>query len=279
VNKVALNLSIDHKVAYPFPVAFYHNYEVKFNFSKMKRVLILALMIGFFACEPRQGNNVSELPPANDKMHEIVVQEVLQANSYTYIKATENDQEIWMAILKNDIDVGKKYYYDQAMEMKNFASKDLDRTFESIYFLEGLYENPTDFTKSGVQAPNDAMHGSKSTSEKQDISIQKEEGVKSINYLYDNKEDLNSQKVIVKGVVTKYNPNIMNKNWVHIQDGTGDENSFDLTITTKDEVKVGAIVKFEGTVVINQDFGHGYEYDLLLQDAVQLDKPEEIKIN
>ena len=71
----------------------------------------------------------------------------------------------------------------------------------------------------------------------------------------------------------------MNKNWVHIQDGTGGENTFDLTITTLDEVKLGAIVKFEGTVVINKDFGHGYKYDLLLEDAVQLDKKPEVKVN
>jgi len=245
----------------------------------MKRVLILVLMIAFFACEPRQGNNVSELPPSNNNMHEIVVKEVLQANNYTYVKATENERDIWMAILKNDIEVGKKYYYDEAMEMKDFASKDLDRTFESIYFLQGLYENPSDFTKTGVQAPNDAMHGSKSPAEKQDINIQKEDGVKSIAFVYKNKEDLKSKKVIVKGVVTKYNPNIMNKNWVHIQDGTGDEKTFDLTITTQDEVKLGSIAKFEGTVVTDQDFGHGYQYDLLLQDAVQLDKKEEIKMN
>jgi hypothetical protein len=46
-----------------------------------------------------------------------------------------------------------------------------------------------------------------------------------------------------------------------------------------DQVKVGDIVKFEGTVAINKDFGHGYKYDLLLEDATQLDKKTEIKVN
>ncbi len=245
----------------------------------MKRLLILATIIGFFACEPRQGNSVREVPATNNNLHEITVQEVLQANNYTYVKATENGSEIWMAILKGDIEIGKKYYYDEAMEMKDFTSKDLDRTFESIYFLQGLYENPSDFTKTGVSAPNDAMHGSKTEAEKKDINIEKEEGVKSIAYIYKNKEELASKTVVVKGVVTKYNPKIMKKNWVHIQDGTGDESTFDLTITTQDEVKVGSIVKFEGTVAIDQDFGHGYQYDLLLENAVQLDKKEEVKVN
>ena len=65
----------------------------------------------------------------------------------------------------------------------------------------------------------------------------------------------------------------------HIQDGTGGENSFDLTITTQDQVTVGSIAKFEGVVAIDKDFGHGYKYDLILEEAVQLDKKLETKLN
>lgn len=245
----------------------------------MKRLLTLLLIVGIFACEPRQGKSVVEVPTSDQNFHEVVITEVLQAKNYTYVKATENNKEIWMAILKGDIKVGGTYYYDQAMEMKNFKSKDLDRTFESVYFLEGLYQNPNDFTKAGVMAPKDATHGTKEEGERKEISIPEEEGVKSIEFLYENKEDLASQKVIVKGVVTKYNPGIMNKNWVHIQDGTGGESTFDLTITTLDEAQLGTIVKFEGTVVVNKDFGHGYKYDLLLEDASILDKKVEVKVN
>jgi len=247
----------------------------------MKKLIILILITGFFACEPRQGKVVNEVPAAasESNLKEVEVKEVLQANSYTYVRAAENGNDIWMAILKSDIEVGKKYYYDQAMEMKNFTSKDLDRTFESVYFLEGLYDNPNDFTKMGVTAPNDQLHGKKEEASKKDIHIPSEEGVKSIAFLYENKKDLESQKVVVKGIVTKYNPNIMSKNWVHIQDGTGGESTYDLTITTLDEVQPGQIVKFEGVVTVDKDFGHGYQYDLLLEEATQLDKHIEGKLN
>jgi hypothetical protein len=248
----------------------------------MKKLMIMAIVAIIFACEPRQGKRVEDVPSSNQGLREIVVQEVLQANSYTYVKATEDGEEIWMAIMKDDIETGKKYYYDQAMEMKNFKSKDLDRTFESVYFLQGLLENPDDFTKTGAVAPNDAMHQmtkGKEGPEQKDINIDLEAGVTAIGHLYENKSELASKTITVKGVVTKYNPKIMNKNWVHIQDGTGDESSFDLTITTLDEVKPGEIVKFEGTVAIDQDFGHGYQYDLLLEDAVLLNKKPDVKIN
>ena len=250
------------------------------NLKTMKKLLILAIFISVISCEPRQGKSVDEVPLKQSNLHEIVVQEVIQAKNYTYLKAVENGEEIWMAILKGNIETGKTYYYDQAMEMKNFTSKDLDRTFDRVLFLEVLYENPGDFTKAGVMQPKDGVHAQGSNEpNKQEINLAEEAGVTKIGDLYGSREALANKKVTVQGIVTKFNPNIMNKNWVHIQDGSGDESTFDLTITTMDQVKVGDIVKFEGTVAINKDFGHGYKYDLLLEDATQLDKKTEITVN
>lgn len=230
-----------------------------------------------FACEPRQGKHVEEVPVSKNKLHEIVVKEVIQAQNYTYLKAAENGAEIWMATLKGNIETGKTYYYNQAMEMKNFTSKDLDRTFEKIYFLEGLYDQPGDFTKAGVPSP----HGLKTeeSSVREEINIPAEEGITRIAALFQDKNSFENKKVTVKGVVTKFNPRIMNRNWVHIQDGTGDGDSFDLTITTQDEVRVGEIVTFEGIVAINRDFGHGYKYDLIVEEAKQLDKKQQVIVN
>ena len=71
----------------------------------------------------------------------------------------------------------------------------------------------------------------------------------------------------------------MNRNWVHLQDGTGGEATFDLTITTMDQIEVGSLATFEGIVAVDKDFGHGYKYDLLLENAVLLNREPEIKVN
>ena len=71
----------------------------------------------------------------------------------------------------------------------------------------------------------------------------------------------------IKGQVTKFSPNIMGKNWVHIQDGTNDSGNYDLTVTTNDVVKVGDVVTFEGTIVLKKDFGAGYFYEVIMEDA------------
>jgi hypothetical protein len=63
------------------------------------------------------------------------------------------------------------------------------------------------------------------------------------------------------------NNEVMGKNWVHIQDGTKDGDHFDLTITTMDKVEMDAVVTFEGTIAVNKDFGYGYAYELIMEDA------------
>ena len=77
----------------------------------------------------------------------------------------------------------------------------------------------------------------------------------------------NNKTVRIKGKVVKYNPAIMNVNWLHIQDGTDFNGEFDLTVTTKAEVNVNDIVIIEGTVALNKDFGAGYTYAIIVENA------------
>ena len=60
----------------------------------------------------------------------------------------------------------------------------------------------------------------------------------------------------------------MNKNWVHLQDGTKDGDNFDLVITTLDAVNTGDVVIFEGVVTLDKDFGSGYFYEVIVEDAL-----------
>jgi len=59
----------------------------------------------------------------------------------------------------------------------------------------------------------------------------------------------------------------MGKNFVHIQDGTGSAGTNDLTITTQDVVRVGDQVVATGVVTVARDFGAGYSYPLILEEA------------
>lgn len=90
---------------------------------------------------------------------------------------------------------------------------------------------------------------------------------KTVAALYQEKAALAGQQVRVQGKVVKVNNGIMGRNWLHVQDGTGQEKSNDLTVTTQQTAKVGDQVSVTGKVAVNRDFGSGYAYSLLLEDA------------
>ena len=72
--------------------------------------------------------------------------------------------------------------------------------------------------------------------------------------------------VKITGKCVNVNPMIMERNWVHIQDGSGD--NFELTVTTNENVLLGTVVSLEGTIALNKDFGAGYRYDIIMENAV-----------
>lgn len=91
--------------------------------------------------------------------------------------------------------------------------------------------------------------------------------VKNIEALYAGKDTLKGQRIQIKGKVVKVNTGIMGKNFFHLQDGSGNAGNNDLTVTTQDEVRVGDEVVVTGLVTVNRDFGAGYSYPLIVEEA------------
>lgn len=91
----------------------------------------------------------------------------------------------------------------------------------------------------------------------------------SVADVFAKKDSLAGKEVTVRGKVMKFSPMIMGKNWVHLQDGSGDPaaGTNDLTLTTMDSAKVGDVVLAKGSLSVNKDFGAGYTYDVILEDA------------
>ncbi|MBU2492911.1 MAG: SH3-like domain-containing protein [Bacteroidetes bacterium] len=220
--------------------------------------IVLAVLL--FACsdEVKQSDDLKIVG------HKIEVEEVVQANAYTYLRVSENSAEYWIAITKNlSIEEGAVLYYKEGLEMKNFESKDLNKTFETIIFIQEISDVP--FTEKA--AMTDAMQGQKPVLVKEDINIDPVSGGITIAELYSNSDSYSNKVVKIKGKVTKYNASIMDRNWIHLQDGTNDGDNFDLTVTTNDEVKLGEIVVFEGRISLNKDFGAGYSYAIIMEDS------------
>lgn len=202
---------------------------------------------------------------ANPSMHEAKVEEVIQTSQYTYLKVSENGAENWIAVTRQEAAVGETYYYDKALEMKNFESKELKRTFETIYFVQAISKQPIGIA---AEMPAMATHkGKVAEIKKEGISIAPVKGGISIAQLYAGSADYAGKKVKITGKVVKINEQVMGKNWIHIQDGSGDTGNFDLAVTTLDGMKMGDVVTFEGTISVKKDFGYGYFYDVIMEDA------------
>lgn len=102
---------------------------------------------------------------------------------------------------------------------------------------------------------------------REELTIEKADGGITIAELFSNRKDYSGKTVKIKGKVTKVNPEIMGKNWIHLQDGTIFEEEFDLTVTSDVIPETGSIVTIEGKVALDKDFGYGYTYPIMLEEA------------
>lgn len=233
---------------------------------KIMKLSIILLTLIIVSCQNNQKeSNITTLKGGNQKA---LVKEVIQTSAYTYLKVDNNNKEVWIAITKQDIKEGSTVYYKEGLKMENFTSPELQRTFEAVYFVQEISDQPIK-----AKMPEELMGSEpkKPVLSKLDIKIEQPEGGISIGELYAKRNDYAGKNVKVKGQVTKVNIAIMERNWVHIQDGSADGVNFDLTITTVHEPKVGDVITYSGTLILNKDFGSGYSYDLLLENASPLE--------
>ncbi|MBI1938479.1 MAG: SH3-like domain-containing protein [Ignavibacteriales bacterium] len=226
-------------------------------FNKFLIALIAAGFL-FSACQKKEEQNDTTTNRSAGNAHKVTVEEIINVSEYTYLKVKEADKEFWMAVPKAEFSVGEILFYESSMEMKNFESKELNRTFESILFVDKIDKQLGTGSLNQPQKP---------VLTKENISVAPAEDGITIAQLYSKAGSYSGKVVRIKGKVTKFNSGIMKKNWVHIQDGTSTGKNFDLTITTNDFVQTGETVIFEGKIILNKDFGYGYSYKVLMEDA------------
>ncbi|MCF6365419.1 MAG: GW dipeptide domain-containing protein [Bacteroidales bacterium] len=228
--------------------------------------LTIGLIFTLTAC---QSDETETLNTGLINTHKVVVSEVLQTTNYTYLYVDENGEKVWLAVPKMTANKGDVYYYDGGMLMENFESKELKRTFDKIFFLDAVRTTPEPVKESlqNTNPHNSTTHNEKPVIGKKDIQVSGIEGGISISELFSEKEKYNGKTVKIKGVVAKFSPQIMKKNWIHLQDGTDFNGEFDLTITSQAVVKTGDTIVVEGKIALDKDFGYGYFYKIIMEDA------------
>ena len=212
------------------------------------------------SCSQEESHDLNEMEAVKSEPHIAKVVDKIASNNYLYLQVIENKETFWIAVPAMEIETGETVYFSKYMVMSDFKSENVERTFETILFVE-------DARKSATPDEMKKIHSGATSVEKQNIKIETLANGKTIQQLYSDKSSLNGKIVMTKGKVVKFNKQIMKRNWIHIQDGTGDENNFDLVVTTNDEVQVGDIITAEGNLSVDKDFGAGYFFSVIIEDA------------
>jgi len=216
------------------------------------------------------------------------VLESMSSGGYSYISLQKKDgSKVWIAVPEAKIAVGQQMSFKEGLVMKNFQSKTLKRSFDSIIFSNGIIPQskidaaktqPKDLSVPPVSTSTDPKKKGKvvigsqtAVASKGKISVTRAKGPNAytIEEVYKKSAKLNSKKVVVRGRVVKASTGIMKKTWMHIQDGTGSQakGTHNLVFTTKGTANVGDIITVSGTVAKDRDFGSGYYYKVILEDT------------
>lgn len=224
---------------------------------------------GIFQVNPDVQVTPSGNNPFADELHKVLVKEVLPASRYVYLKVEETGKTFWIATRKKDVDTGVIYFYRGGLLKTMFESKEYNKMFDTIYLVSHLVSSD----HSRHLSPNDI-----SAKKSPDVAVAKEDipthtdkkvvhkGTIKISELVQDPKKYEGHTIQIRGKCVKVNPDIMDRNWIHVQDGTRD--AYDLVVTSNSYIPEGKEFTMRALVSLNRDFGAGYTYDLILENGV-----------
>jgi len=191
-----------------------------------------------------------------EDIHTVTIVEVLPTVKYVYLKVKEGNEVFWIATNKMPVTIGGTYFYKGGLLKTNFESKEHNRVFDTMYLVSSLVESD----HSHQINPDNSKTSPPVNARKVEVK-----GSVKIADLVANPKKYAGKTIQVSGRCVKVNPNIMGRNWIHLQDGSKD--AYDLVITCDIQVPVGHTITMTGKVVLDKDFGAGYQYPVLLEEG------------
>jgi hypothetical protein len=224
------------------------------------------------------------------------VVETMNAANYTYLRLDTGDEKIWAATIQIDVKVGDRLVVPLEMSMRNFHAEKLGRDFPIIYFSSSVSREggapvvpvgaapaaaPDGQAAPAAQAAPagqgmpamPAGHPPVGGAAKAPVTVTEvippAPGGRSVADVWAQRTALAGKPVVVRGKVVKFLAGIMGRNWIHLQDGTGNakDGTNDITVTTEATVAAGDLVTATGILLIDKDFGSGYRYAAIVENA------------
>jgi hypothetical protein len=262
--------------------------------GSMRILLVMTLMIGLWqatlqAEAPSAGKATGSvlLPPETEQqavpgMLKGKVTEVINAGRYTYVHIDTESKPFWVAVQSFDGKLGDTVLMPPADPVTDFYSKRLKRKFDLIYFVGSIRKAdasapelpsqplPKDHPPMGLPMDGKMAHPSIDTSEEDGVEVgrlEKAPGGSTVSEIITGAKMLAGKEIFLSAKVVKFTANIMDKNWLHVRDGSGEKGSNVLSVTTDATVAVGDVVLIRGKVSVDRNFGFGHTYPVIIEDA------------
>jgi len=256
----------------------------------MRSLLVVLAALTLVACKkpespkapPASPPGVAVEAPADGVLRGKILEKA-DAKPYSYLRLATAKGEVWAAVPETAAAVGTEVGVKVSAPQPNWESKTLNRKFDMLYMGELVGDAraapaPGAAPPAGMPAePNPAAMAAQHQAAAQgpvDAKIAKVAKAggpdgRTVEEVFAQKGALKEKSVTVRGQVVKFSPGIMNRNWIHLRDGTGtaEKQNNDVTITTQDDVKLGDVVTLKGMVRLDRDFGAGYAYPVIIEDA------------
>ena len=194
------------------------------------------------------------------------------SGGYTFVCVQGFHKAAWAATTNLcKIKAGDSVSLPKGEVMQQFHSTSLNLTFDEIRFVDHIenWSQPGSTRPAATTAvpsghPQITVPSPAFTADKR---IEQPAGAKTVAEIFAQSRQLAGQMITIKGRVTKFMAGVMGRNWIHISDGTGTVDHNDLLITTTNTVAVGDVITVNGQLAIDQDFGLGYAYSVLIEKA------------
>lgn len=196
------------------------------------------------------------MPPSVGVPDRGMVTEALEGDGNTYIKINAGGNSYWYAAPRTAVNVGEVVLLKNPTLKTGYSSAELKKDFGDVYFITGV--SPMNAGQAHQRAPG-------TTVEVKDVK--KLSGGHTVAELFQQKDALANKEVSLRAKVVKYSGGIMGTNWMHLRDGTGDDKTNDLTITSQAMAKPGDTVTVRGVLQKDVDIGSGYFFPLIIRDA------------
>jgi hypothetical protein len=214
----------------------------------------------------KQQATATPAPPPSAGRHTGRILETMNAGGYTYMRLGTPDGDVWTAVRETKVKKGATITVEAQMVVEKFPSNTLHRTFDKL--VMGVIADAPAKEPPANPMGSAAQHMT-SAANVAGVNVEKAEGGRTIAETWAKRNDLQDKPVVIRGKVVKFLGGIMGKNWIHLRDGSGSraQGNDDITVTTQEVAKVGDVVTISGTVRVDKDFGAGYRYPVIVEDA------------